>query len=268
MTLAAPLQLDRAVFPIRGPEAEDFLQNLLTQDVTLLRAAPVVYTGLLTPQGKVAFDFLLWRADDGYLVDIAAARAAELIKRLTLYRLRAEVEIGAVDAAFGVWASPTGPIADPRLAALGAREIRPSSPAPADEPIAYLAHRLALGVPDPVRDDPAGEAFALEALFEELNGVDFHKGCFVGQENVSRMKRRATTRRKICPIVFEGAAPEFGVIVNAGAAEIGDVRSGLDGRALAMVRLDRAAEAAAPLTAGGKTLRLDPPPWLILPEAV
>jgi folate-binding Fe-S cluster repair protein YgfZ len=110
--------------------------------------------------------------------------------------------------------------------------------------------------------------FALEALFEELNGVDFHKGCFVGQENVSRMKRRATTRKKLCPIGFAGEAPAPGTPITAGAAVQGDVRTGLAGRALALIRLDRAQEAldkGETLLAGDRPVRLDPPPWLIMP---
>jgi tRNA-modifying protein YgfZ len=268
MALTAPLELDRAVFPLRGPEAEDFLQNLLTQNVSRLQSEPVIYTGLLTPQGKVAFDFMLWRADEGYLVDIAASRAADLIQRLTLYRLRAKVEIGPVDPARSVWAG-RGETLDPRLSALGAREINTAVSPPADEPETYRVHRIQAGVPDLLRDGEDSESFALEALFEEFNGVDFQKGCFVGQENVSRMKRRATTRRKFCPVTFEGAPPAFGATIHAGPAEIGAVRGAIDGRALALLRLDRAAEAMAKgdaLIADGKVLTLDPPAWLIVPD--
>jgi folate-binding Fe-S cluster repair protein YgfZ len=110
--------------------------------------------------------------------------------------------------------------------------------------------------------------FALEALLEELNGVDFKKGCFVGQENVSRMKRRATTRKKFCPIAFDGAPPVFGAPVSAGPADLGTLRTGTNGRALALLRLDRALEAVRAghdLTVEGRSVRLDPPPWLILP---
>lgn len=268
MALSAPLQLDRAVFPISGPEAAHFLDNLLTQNVERLRTAPAIYAGLLTPQGKVAFDFILWRDGDGYLVDVARERAAALIQRLILHRLRAKVEIGPVDETRAAWAGPQGAAPDPRLPALGARWIGAREMVLSAEPAAYRAHRIALGVPDIVYDGAEAESFALEALFEELNGVDFHKGCFVGQENVSRMKRRATTRRKYCPIVFEGAPPAFGALIQAGPAELGSVRHGVNGRALALLRLDRAAEAAAKgvaLAAEGKTVKLDPPAWLIQP---
>jgi folate-binding protein YgfZ len=267
MALTDPVLLDRAVFPISGPDAESFLQNLLTQDMARLAAAPAIYAGLLTPQGKVAFDFILWRAGEGYAVDINAARAGDLIRQLQLYRLRAKVEIGPIADGQGAWAGPQGAAADPRRPELGARWLAPGAPASA-EPEAYRTHRIALGVPDLAHDGREAESFALEALFEELNGVDFQKGCFVGQENVSRMKRRATTRRKYCPVTFDGAPPAFDAPITAGPAEIGAVRTAIAGRALALLRLDRAHEAAEKgdaLVADGKTLQLDPPPWLIAP---
>jgi folate-binding protein YgfZ len=270
MALAAPLPLDRALFPVTGADAESFLQNLLTQDLARLASARVIYAGLLTPQGKVAFDFMLWREGEGYVVDVAAHRATDLARRLALYRLRAKVDIGPVSQTHGVWAAPAGATPDPRLPALGARDIAPLARAPHEEPEAYRALRIVLGVPDLTRDAGPEEAFALEALFEEFNGVDFQKGCFVGQENVSRMKRRATTRRKFCPVAFAGPAPPFGAEITASDAALGSVRGAIEGRALAFLRLDRAAEAASRgigLVAAGVALRLDPPPWLIQPAA-
>jgi len=130
---------------------------------------------------------------------------------------------------------------------------------------AYDAYRIAAGVPDLARDASAEEVFAGEALLDELNGVDFQKGCFVGQENVSRMKRRATTRKKFCPVKFDGPPPPHGTLVLAGPTELGTIRTGVEGRAIALLRLDRALTATAPLTADGRAVKLDPPPWLILP---
>ena len=169
MSLPAPLQLDRVLFPVSGPDAAAFLQNLLTQDVGRLARERVIYAGLLTPQGKVAFDFMVWRADDFYLIDAPAARAGALAQRLALYRLRARVEIGAPDPRRGIWATPAGMDApdsapDPRLAALGGRAVRAGVAAPDAEPGAYRALRIALGVPDLQRDMDDCEAFALEAL--------------------------------------------------------------------------------------------------------
>jgi folate-binding protein YgfZ len=155
------------------------------------------------------------------------------------------------------------------LPALGWRRVVHKDEAPSSGENAYRTHRIALGVPDLARDAQPEEVFAGEALLEELNGVAFDKGCFVGQENVSRMKRRATTRRKFCPVVFDGEAIEYGAPVLAGEAELGSIRTGLAGRAIALLRLDRAIDAVAAgrsLTAAGREIRLDPPPWLILPR--
>ena len=162
---------------------------------------------------------------------------------------------------------------DPRLpsGALGYRKLISTNDATglSDGSAIYETRRIATGVPDLGQDAQPEEMFAGEALLDELNGVDFQKGCFVGQENVSRMKRRATTRRKFCPIVYDGAPLPFGAAIRAGDSELGSVRSGKDGRAIALLRLDRALEAVehgAALTVQERAVRLDPPPWLILPQ--
>ncbi|MDX2275949.1 MAG: hypothetical protein NW206_10925 [Hyphomonadaceae bacterium] len=267
-----PARLDRTILRLTGPDARSLLNGLLTQNLDLLDQAPVVYAGLLTPQGKVIADMLVWAAPDGVLIEADPARGPDLLRRLTLYKLRAAVAIEDTSATHMVLVSDVafeGAAPDPRLPALGFRSIAPRADAPAVDLEALHAKRLALGVPDLAADAAAEEVFALEALFEELNGVDFHKGCFVGQENVSRMKRRATTRKKFCPIVFEGAAPSIGESVRAGEAELGSVRAVGAGRALALLRLDRALEALSrggALMAGETEVRLAAPDWLILPE--
>lgn len=269
-----PFRLHRAMIGVSGPDAAGFLDNLLTQDLTKLAEAGVLYAALLSPQGKVASDMFVWPRDDGgVILETDPSRAGELMRRLTLYKLRAKVTIEDVTDSLHALYSPMafgGGAPDPRFpnGELGWREICPAgSTAPLPEGDAeYDAHRMSMGAPDLARDAGADEVFALEALLEELNGVDFQKGCFVGQENVSRMKRRATARKKFCPIAFEGAAPAPGTPLMAGAAELGSVRSGVDGRAIAFLRLDRALAAGAPLTAGGRPVRLDPPAWLILPQ--
>jgi folate-binding protein YgfZ len=269
------LRLDRAVFAVGGPETTDFLQNLVTNNVALLVRQPVVYAGLLTPQGKVAADFFLWRTDDGVLIDANAQAAAGLRAKMMLYRLRANVEIGPIDTGLGVFVGDIAAHAilsatDPRRPELGLRAIAlAEGPPPETEPQAFRTRRIGAGLPDLAHDTTGDEVFALEGLFEELNGVDFQKGCFVGQENVSRMKRRATTRKKFCPVTFYGEAPPFGTAVTAGAADIGSIRTGVEGRAMALLRLDRAREAldkGETLSAGGKSLRLDAPSWLIAPS--
>lgn len=272
MALYAPA---RSVLRVAGEEAGDFLDALVTNDVSRATPEAPVYAGLLSPQGKVIADLIAFRADDGaLLLDVDAARAEDLLRRLTLYRLRRKIALENVSDRFHVVVHTDGQSglpADPRRpdGSIGARVIEAAAPAPPDPLADYAAHLVAAGVPDLSVDAAPEEVFALEALFEELHGVDFQKGCFIGQENVSRMKRRATTRRKFCRIAFEGPSPAFGSEITAGPAQLGSVRSGVDGRAIALLRLDRAREATdknIPLTADGVTVRLDPPAWLIMPE--
>jgi tRNA-modifying protein YgfZ len=265
-------RLDRALIEISGADARTFLQDLLTQDLDRLDAKGMEYAALLSPQGKVIADMLLWAAGKDVLIDVDSKYAAQVEKRLQMYKLRRAVTI--------YWTEEIGPVVwspepfegarrDPRLEGLGWRGFANVRTNPLDGAETFEAHRIALGVPDLARDAQPEEVFAGEALLEELNGVAFDKGCFVGQENVSRMKRRATTRKKFCPVVFESEPIAYGAPVLAGAAEIGSVRSGVAGRAIALLRLDRALEAVAAgqdLTAAGRQIRLDPPPWLILPQ--
>lgn len=266
--MVEPGMLDRAVLRVCGADARTFLQNLLTQDLDRLDRDGLLYSALLTPQGKVIADMLVWAQDDNLLLDVDPLRSGDLMRRLQLYKLRAQVVIEDVSATWTarVSAGPDqGARPDPRLAALGWRAIAPRKQA--NDSANQAATLLALGAPDLARDAAPEEVFALEALLEELDGVAFHKGCFIGQENVSRMKRRATTRRKFCPIVFEGEAPAFATPVLAGDAEIGATRSATPGRALALLRLDRALSSQGGLSLAGRPARLDPPSWLLLPAA-
>ncbi len=264
--MTAPARLNRALIRVAGPDARGFLNNLLTQSLDGLDSAGALYSALLTPQGKVLADMLIWRDADSVVLELDPARADDIRRRLTMYKLRANVSVER-DARGVLWSVQAfdGARPDPRLPALGWRKLSNESAANGDD--AYDALRLAQGVPDLARDAKPDEVFGLEALLEELNGVDFKKGCFIGQENVSRMKRRATTRKKLCPIVFEGEAPEYGAAVNAGAADLGEVRSGAQGRAIALLRLDRALAAPDGLAVAGRPVRLAPPVWLALPPA-
>lgn len=271
--MAQVFRLDRALIRVSGPDSVDFLDNLLTQKVENLNTPR--YAALLSPQGKVIADMFLWRTNGDIVIDADATRGEDLLRRLSMYKLRADVAVADASAALGALFSDArfeGAAADPRLPdeALGWRKIAPRAEAQGftDGADVYDARRLAMGTPDLARDAVPEEVFAGEALLEELGGVDFQKGCFVGQENVSRMKRRATTRRKFCPISFEGAPPAFGAAIQAGDAEIGTVRSGAHGRAIALIRLDRALELSANgarFTVEDREIRLDPPSWLILP---
>jgi folate-binding protein YgfZ len=262
-----PTRLPRTLIRVSGPDARGFLNNVLTQSLDRLDAAGVLYGALLSPQGKLIADMLIWADGEGVILETDPTRGADLLRRLSMYKLRANAALedisGTHDALWSATAFDSA-LPDPRLAALGFRSIAPLG-ALGDASAAYDTRRIAAGVPDLARDAGPEEVFAGEALLDELNGVDFQKGCFVGQENVSRMKRRATTRKKFCPITFEGPALASGTLVLSGPAELGTVRSSADGRAIALLRLDRALTATAPLTADGRAVKLDPPPWLILP---
>lgn len=274
-----PLRLDRAFLRVSGPDAIGFLDNLLTQDVTQLASKNPLYAALLTPQGKVVADMFLWSErtpnEQSVLIELDRTRANDVERRLLLYKLRAKVTVENVTPFMMALYSlqrvgPNEP--DPRMPnhALGWRDIADNELQRLEDGGALLeTKRIELGVPDLARDAQPEEVFAGEALLEELNGVAFNKGCFVGQENVSRMKRRATTRKKFCPVVFDGEALPFGTPVLAGEAELGSIRTGVAGRAIALLRLDRALEATSAgktLTAAGREIRLDPPSWLILPQ--
>jgi len=268
--MTGPFRLDRALIRVSGPEARLFLNNLLTQSLDGLDAGPR-YGALLTPQGKVLADMFIWADAEGALLELDPSRREDVLRRLTMYKLRAQVTLEDVTDQFAaLYAAERfeGAVADPRFrdGALGWRAVAARAEH-ADGAAMYEAQRLAVGAPDLARDAAPDEVFALEALLEELHGVDFQKGCFIGQENVSRMKRRATTRKKFCPVVFDGEALPYGAEVSAGAAVLGEIRSGGAGRAIALLRLDRALTATEPLTANGRPVRLAAPDWLALPTA-
>jgi folate-binding protein YgfZ len=260
----------RAVIRVAGPDSRGFLQGLLTQDVEGLAPGDLRFSAMLTPQGRFLFDLFLAAAPeaDAVLLDVEAARRDDLIRRLGLYRLRAKVEIAADDArVFAAWGDRPDADAwcvDPRLAELGWRAFLSDAPAGslATED-AYDAWRLALGVPDPVVDCAPDGGYPIEFDFDLLNGIDFHKGCFVGQETTSRMKRRGQIKTRTLPLDFDGPAPAPGAEILAGDLRAGEVLSGRDGRALALVRLDRIE--GAELTVDGRPVRIVRPGWW--PEA-
>ncbi len=296
------LLADRGVVRVTGEDAEKLLQGILSNDMDLLAAQPAIHAALLTPQGKILFEFFVVKAGDGFLLDVARDKSADLAKRLNLYKLRAKATILDDTAnwrVFAVWGDipPELPweddvvddredmlvpppsiellrrYRDPRLGDLGERWLLPQisvaqakkqlaafTDVPADD---YHAHRVALGVPEGGKDYVLGDTFPHEADLDQLNGVSFSKGCFVGQEVVSRMQNRASVRKRVVPI--EGEAPLTpGAEVKAGAAAIGSVGSVAGRLALALVRLDRAAEATAKgqvLTADGVPVALRKPDW-------
>jgi folate-binding protein YgfZ len=248
---------------VRGETARDFLQGLVTNDMAACAPGRPIYAALLTPQGKILFEFLVHEQDGAFLIDCAAAAADDLVQRLAMYRLRAKIDIARRDE-LEVAVDGDGP-ADPRLAALGTRGVRPKDSAQGGT-AAYHALRLSLGVPDSA-DIPPDTVFALDAGLEELHGVSFRKGCFVGQEVTARMKHRSTARRRFLIADVDGALPAPGTAIIANGKEVGTLATGMGSRALALIRLDRLDEAraaGADITASGHRVTLAKPDFLSL----
>jgi folate-binding protein YgfZ len=274
---------DRGVVKVSGDDARNFLNGLVTTDVTLLRPGLGRFGALLTPQGKITVDFLITEAPSGhgggFLIDCPRALAQGLAAKLGFYKLRAKVAVENLSDGLGVlaaWdgdpaAKPDLAFADPRNAALGWRILVPEELAQkvadligADlvDSTAYDAHRIASGIPRGGLDFMYGDAFPHETNMDRLHGVDFDKGCYVGQEVVSRMQHRGTARTRTVRIVLEDASPEPGTAILAGDKSVGTIGSTADHRGLALVRTDRVADAldaGTPLTSGGLALRLAEP---------
>jgi tRNA-modifying protein YgfZ len=284
------LLADRGVVRLSGQDATKLLQGIITSDMELLSGQRAIHAGLLTPQGKILFDFFVVRANDGFLLDTARNQAAALVKRLTMYKLRANVDIRDASSEFdllAVWAGAgPGPaetqgtlvFPDPRLSQLGWRLLAEAQVA-GKTPVAprairaeasdYHAHRIALGVPEGGKDYVFGDTFPHEANFDLLNGVSFSKGCFVGQEVVSRMQHRGGARKRI--VIVESDKPlQAGSAIMTGQATIGTIGSVAVTRALALVRLDRAEEAqrkGQEITAAGAAVSIRRPAYMAAPQS-
>ncbi len=233
---------DRGIVEVSGPQARLFLQGLVTNDVASLAPSSARYAALLTPQGKIICDFIIMATPEALLLDCARIHAADLALRLKKYRLRAKVDITDRSGDLAVHVSPepsTSSIPDPRLQALGHRSIAPPATGQEGNPEDYNTRRLELGVPDSGTDIPPETFFPLDCNFEELNAIDFNKGCYVGQELTSRMKHRATARRRMLPVSATGALPPPGTAVKIGDSDIGEMRGSLGNRGMALIRLDR-----------------------------
>ncbi|WP_038359578.1 folate-binding protein YgfZ [Bosea sp. UNC402CLCol] len=260
--MSATRLIDRGVIRVSGEDARDFLQNIVTNEMDEVTPERAGYGALLTPQGKILCDFFVVAlpAEDGggFLLDTPLLQTADLMKRLKLYKLRAKVALDDLTESSAVLASADGaPLPadagfvydDPRLPALGQRAIADAAGIDSlvdAEPEAYHARRVALGMPAGGRDFPYGDTFPHEALLDQLGGVSFKKGCYIGQEVVSRMQHRGTARTRVVPIVFDdGIATETGAEATAGGKTLGTIGSGANGKALALLRLDRLADALA-----------------------
>jgi hypothetical protein len=287
---------ERGVIALYGADRVAFLQGLISRDLEQITVDRAGYGALLTPQGKFLFDFMILRTGDALLLDAERARLPDLLRRLTMYRLRAKVELQDAGGRYAVAAvlgedvarrfeledrpGACRPLAegiafiDPRLVRLGVRVLLPPTTlgptleaqgfAPL-EPEAYERVRITAGVPDGSRDLLTEKSTLLESGFEELHGVDFAKGCFVGQELTARMKYRGLVRKRLLPVVLKGPRPEPGTIIRLGEREAGEMRSSIDGRGLALLRLDRIAEAdqaSTPLSAGATEVMPVKPDWV------
>lgn len=274
---------DRGLIEVRGPEAAGFLQGLVTNDVERAHAGEAVFAGLLTPQGKILFDFLIYVRDaESYWIDCEKPYVGGLAKRLSMYRLRAKVEIAdrsaelAVGAAWGDEPREgndafIAAYADPRYAPLGERIIlKHSASEPANLALsssgetAYHSHRISLAVPQGGLDYAFGETFPHEACYDDLHGVDFNKGCYIGQEVVSRMHHRGTAKTRIAALSASAPLDGGGAEIRAGNVPVGTIGS-MDGkRGIAMIRLDRVEDAVqkgTPLRVGDITVSVRRPPW-------
>jgi folate-binding protein YgfZ len=267
---------DRTILKVSGPDAKPFLQGLVTNDMARLAPGHPVYAALLTAQGKIISDFILSQAGEVILLDCAASRAADLASRLKKFRLRAKVQVEEAGASLAILSAPEAPPAnlavesaaiDPRLPELGWRWIvSAGNGLPQDiehEPHAsYDRHRIECGVPDSDLDLKAETFFPLDCNFEELQGVDFNKGCYVGQELTARMKHRATSRRRILPVAGAAPLPPHGTPLRVGEMEAGEMLGSQGPIGLAILRLDRLGEAREVL-AGDRAIQVGRPHYAL-----
>jgi hypothetical protein len=264
----------RGVIEVTGADRLTFLQGLVSNDVALAAPGRAVWAALLTPQGKWLADFFILAEAERLLLDVEAAGAPALVTQLSRFRLRAKVALRdasaewVVGAAWGGTPAPEGSLAapDPRLEAAGWRFLAATASATDATPEAYDLHRLALGLPDGGRDMLRDKSVLLEAGFDELAGVSWSKGCYMGQELTARTKYRGLLKRRLFPVAVEGALPEPGTPVLRDGVEVGEMRSGRDGLGLALLRIDAVATGAA-FRCGDAVLRPHIPAWMMLPAA-
>jgi folate-binding protein YgfZ len=291
---------DRAVIRVSGPDRVSFLQGLVSNNIETISAEKSGYGALLTPQGKFLFDFFVYHQDeDSLLIECERGengeRAAELFKKLRMYKLRAKAELSNVTDSYDVIAvfgkdalsalsldatpGATAHIAngikavDPRLAEMGARVLLPKNAltemaaigAEESDIETYHEMRVSLGIPNGSEELEIEKSILLENGFEELGGVDFKKGCYMGQELTARTKYRGLVRKRLLPIKIDGPAPDAGTPIMNGDKEAGIIRSVHGDHGLAMIRLERV-EGDAELSAGDAKITVSVPDWVQLPE--
>jgi folate-binding protein YgfZ len=281
--MKAALLSDRGIIKVSGETARSFLNGLLTSDIGQVAPGAARYAALLTPQGKIIADFIVTEASSedggGFFLDCPRALVRTLLERFNLYKLRAKIAIEDFSEGLGVLAAWDGAgttenglaYQDPRLPALGFRVILPPHlagdvakdlGATLTDEAAYDAHRVALGVPRGGLDFIYSDAFPHDADMDQLGGVDFKKGCYVGQEVVSRIEHRGSARSRVVPVRYDQHAPDAGVPVTLDGKSVGMMGSSAGGKGLALLRLDRIENADAPLTAGGIPIRLARADWI------
>jgi tRNA-modifying protein YgfZ len=262
---------ERGVIEVAGEDRVTFLQGLVSNDVTQVVPGRSVWAALLTPQGKWLADFFMLADGDRLLLDCERAQMAPLVQRLSRFRLRSRVTLRVADelSVYAAWdelpAAPAIVAADPRLPEAGWRLLSASPLSATASEADWDRHRLALGLPDGSRDLEAEKTVLLEAGFDELNGISWTKGCYMGQELTARTKYRGLVKRRLVPVSVVGCLPAPGTPVLRKAAEVGTMRSGRDQAGLAVLRMDALHDA---LTCGEATLEPRVPAWMMLPEAV
>lgn len=259
----------RAVIAVEGEDRVSFLQGLVSNDVTDAAPGRAVWAALLTPQGKWLADFFILSDGERLLLDVERDQAAMLVPRLSRYRLRAKVTVRLEPAlhVYVAWAGMPETEAiiapDPRLPEAGWRLITPESLSSTALEIDWDRHRIALGLPDGSRDLESEKSVLLEAGFDELSGVSWSKGCYMGQELTARTHYRGLLKRRLVPVAIAGTPPAPGTLVTKDGREVGSMRSARDQVGLAVLRID---SLTGPLTCGDAILSVTIPSWMRLPD--
>ncbi|XUY27641.1 YgfZ/GcvT domain-containing protein [Agrobacterium sp. rho-8.1] len=266
--MSSAFLIDRAFIHVSGNGATDFLQNLITPDLESLPDGEARAGALLTPQGKIMFEFLIWRDGEGYVLETGADQKDALLRRLTMYKLRAPVELKADDSTgvsvFWNEHAPHGAIKDSRFAKASVELYRSMGSSASGDPAAYHALRISNGIAVAGLDYALNDAFPHDVLMDVNDGVSFQKGCFVGQEVVSRMKHRGTARRRVVIVKAETELPPSGTDITAGGKSIGTLGTVQGSQGLAIIRTDRAADAMASgtgMTVSGVSVTVTLPAW-------
>ena len=284
---------DRGIVSVSGPDSRDFLQGLISNDITQVSSDKAIYAALLTPQGKYLFDFFISQLGEKLLIECEKSRTSELMKRLRMYKLRANADLldetedysifalwgDGVREAMGLNKMGLGSakeksggvqMIDPRLEAVGGRIVFPINSAATEIKLIgarlaslsdYDLHRLKLGLPNASSDMVIDKAILIESGFDELNGIDWNKGCYMGQELTARTKYRGLVKKRLVSITIEGATPEPGTPIMVGDKSVGEMRSSNGKSGIALLRLDQLENDATNYICGQAILSPSKPEW-------